>query len=95
MHQVAPARQNAYHAPRVVPVRRLAENRAVHVHHRIAADDHILRAALRHGAAFGSGQLLCQKRGRFGTDGPFVHVAGAHRVIRCDKRHQLPAAGRR
>ena len=31
----------------------VAKCRAVHVHHRIAADDHILRAALRHGAVFG------------------------------------------
>ena len=70
----------------------LAEHLAVHIHHRITADDHSARVLDRNGKALAPGQLFHQMGRGVGGHGALVKVADTDREVGRIQGKQFPAA---
>ena len=77
MHLVGGTGKGAQHPLCVLFAVGLAEHLAVHIHHRITADDHSARVLDRNGKALAPGQLFHQMGRRSGLHRTFVKVTDA------------------
>ena len=87
------AGERAQHPLGVLCIVGLAEHGAVHIHHRVAADDHGIRVLLCHRKALTDGQLLHQLRRGGGGNSALVKIADADREISGIQGEQFPSAG--
>ena len=93
VHLMGLAGEGAQHPLGVLGIVGLAEHSAVHVHHRVAADDNGIRVLLCHRKALADGQLLHQLRRGGCCDGALVKIADADGEIGGVQGEQFPSAG--
>ena len=93
VHLMGLAGERAQHPLGILGIMGLAEYGTIHIHHRVAANDHGIRVLLCHRETLADSQLLHQLRRGGGGNSTLVKIADADGEIGGVQGKQLPSAG--